>query len=144
MRHHVITGTRSTPARRNPDRSPAADAVTYRIDDPALTVRTDRGYLVAAVSGALDSSHAPALREQLLRVLRPDNSQLVIDLSLVSRIDAGGLALLVGTERRARLLGGSLRLAAATPAVASALRVAGLDRLLRIFPTVQSAVILSE
>jgi anti-sigma B factor antagonist len=67
-------------------------------------------------------------------------SQLVLDLTLVSHIDAGGLAVLVGTERRARLLGGSLRLAAARPAVGMAVDAAGLDRLLDIFPTVKSAV----
>jgi anti-sigma B factor antagonist len=59
---------------------------------------------------------------------------------LVSHVDAGGLAVLVGTERRARLLGGCLRLAAVRPPVGVALRAAGLDRLLDTFPTVQSAV----
>jgi len=73
-------------------------------------------------------------------MLRPASSRLVLDLSLVSHIDAVGLAVLVGTERRARLLGGSLRLAAVKPAVGMAMRAAGLDRLLEIFPTVQSAV----
>ena len=47
---------------------------------------------------------------------------------------------LVGTARRARLLGGSLRLAAPTPAMTKALRAAGLDMQLDIFPTVQSAI----
>jgi anti-sigma B factor antagonist len=102
--------------------------------------REDRGYLVAALSGRLDSERAPAVREQLLRLLRPAASRLVLDLTLVSDIDAAGLAVLVGTERRARLLGGSLRLAAARPAVSAAVHAAGLDWLLRSFPTVQAAV----
>ncbi len=70
----------------------------------------------------------------------PRLSRLILDLSLVSHIDASGLAVLVGTDRRARLLGGSLRLAAVRPAVSIAVRAAGLDRLLEIFPSVQSAV----
>jgi anti-anti-sigma factor len=102
--------------------------------------REERGYLVAALSGRLDSERAPAVREQLLRLLRPAASQLVLDLALVSDIDAAGLAVLVGTERRARLLGGSLRLAAARPAVSMAVHAAGLDWLLGSFPTVQAAV----
>jgi anti-anti-sigma factor len=105
-----------------------------------LPTRTERGYLVAVLSGGLDGMHATALREQFLRMLRPATSRLVLDLSLVSHVDPGGLAVLVGTERRARLLGGSLRLAAVKPAVGMAVRAAGLDRLLEIFPTVQSAV----
>ena len=102
--------------------------------------REERGYLVAALSGRLDSARAPAVREQLLRLLRPAASRLVLDLTLVSDIDAAGLAVLVGTQRRARLLGGSLRLAAARPAVSMAVHAAGLDWLLRSFPTVQAAL----
>lgn len=107
---------------------------------PAVRPREERGYLVAALSGRLDSTRAPAVREQLLRLLRPAASQLVLDLTLVTDVDAAGLAVLVGTERRARLLGGSLRLAAARPAVSMAVHAAGLDWLLGSFPTVHAAV----
>jgi anti-sigma B factor antagonist len=116
------------------------DTVADRIYDPAFATRAERGSIIAVLTGALDVTRAPALRDQCLHLLRPASSRLVMDLSLVSHVDAGGLAFLVGTGRRARLLGGSLRLAAVTPAVALALRVAGLDRLFEIFPTVQSAV----
>jgi anti-sigma B factor antagonist len=115
-------------------------AVTGRKHIPTFATRTERAYQVAVLSGALDNAHAPALREQLLCLLRPAASRLVLDLSLVSHVDAGGLAVLVGTDRRARLLGGCLRLAAVKPAVDMAMRAAGLDRLIEIFPTVQSAV----
>jgi anti-anti-sigma factor len=115
-------------------------AATGRIHDLALPTRTERGYLIVVLSGGLDGARATALREQLLRMLRPAASRLVLDLSLVSHVDAGGLAVLVGTERRARLLGGSLRLAAVKPAVGMAVRAAGLEWLLEIFPTVQSAL----
>jgi anti-anti-sigma factor len=120
----------------------ATQAVTRprRTMELAPRPREERGYLVAALSGRLDSARAPAVREQLLRLLRPAASRLVLDLTLVSDIDAAGLAVLVGTERRARLLGGSLRLAAARPAVSMAVHAAGLDWLLGSFPTVQSAV----
>ncbi|MGE5291728.1 MAG: STAS domain-containing protein, partial [Micromonosporaceae bacterium] len=82
-------------------------------------------YTVAALGGELDIACAPTLREQLLGVLRPDANRLVIDLSHVTFCDASGLAVLVGTGRRARLLGGGLRLAAPAPAVAAALRLTG-------------------
>lgn len=126
--------------RGGPDRGHVMRAVTDRGHNLALVTRTERGYLVAVLSVALDVTHAPALREQFLRLLRPAACRLVLDLSLVSHVDAGGLAALVGTERRARLLGGSLRLAVARPIVGMALRAAGLDRIIEIFPTVQSAV----
>lgn len=126
--------------RGGPDCCRATPPAIRRSRNTVPRPRDERGYLVAILSGRLDTTRAPVVREQLLRLLRPAASRLVLDLALVSHIDAVGLAVLVGTERRARLLGGSLRLAAARPAVGMAVHAAGLDRLLEIFPTVQSAV----
>jgi anti-anti-sigma factor len=70
---------------------------------------------IAELSGELDLACAPALREQLAGLLPAGCSRLVIDLSRVSHCDASGLAVLIGIGRRARLLGGFLRLAAVSP-----------------------------
>jgi anti-anti-sigma factor len=104
-----------------------------------FSARTADGYTIAALSGELDLGCTRVLREQLLSVLRPQASQLVVDLSEVSFCDASGLAVLVGTSRRATLLGGVLRLAAPTHAVIAALRASGLLRQFDIFPTVLAA-----
>src|SRR5258708_25935512 len=69
---------------------------------------------------------------------------MVIDMSQVSYADASGCAVLVGTGRRAGLLGGFLRLAALTPAVAKVMRISGLHRQLDVFRTVQAAIIRAE
>jgi anti-anti-sigma factor len=106
----------------------------------SLSIRTERGHVIATLSGELDISSAPALREQLLGLLRPAASQLILDLSSVRYADASGLAVLVGTGRRAGLLGGFLRLAAPAPALTGVLSLTGLRRQLDIFPTVQAAI----
>jgi anti-anti-sigma factor len=106
----------------------------------SLTSRTDRGgYIVAALRGELGIASAPALREQLHSLLRAA-SQLIIDLSAVEHADASGLAVLVGSGRRARLLGGSLRLAAPSPEVARVVSATGINQHLDIFPTVRAAI----
>lgn len=104
-----------------------------------LSVRTAGGVTIAELTGEVDIASVPALREELLRLLRPGSSRLVIDLSKVSFCDASGLAVLVSTGRRARLLGGFLRLAAVSPQVGRVLDLAGLLRSFAIFPTVQAA-----
>jgi len=104
-----------------------------------LAARTTGGVAIAELTGELDIASAPALRDQLLSLLGPGSSQLVIDLSRVSFCDASGLAVLVNTARRARLLGGFLRLAAISPQVGRVLNITGLHRHLASFPTVQAA-----
>ena len=106
----------------------------------SLTSRTNRGgYVIAALSGDLGIASAPALREQLISLLRVA-SHLIIDLSAVEHADACGLAALVGSGHRARLLGGSLRLAAPSPEVAGVLSAAGINQHLDIFPTIRAAI----
>jgi anti-anti-sigma factor len=121
----------------------AGSAVTHSAADEAsltLTSRTGRGgYVIAVLSGELGIASAPALREQLLSLLRPAG-HLTIDLSAVEYADASGLAVLVGTGRRAQLLGGSLRLAAPSPEVARVLAATGLNQHLYIYPTVRAAI----
>lgn len=76
---------------------------------------------------ALDAAAAPVLRERLIGELRRGPALLVLDLSHVSSCDVVGLAVLIGTQRRARQLGVSVRLAAPSPAAANALRSTGLE-----------------
>jgi anti-sigma B factor antagonist len=128
---HWLPGNRLVPATVPSDATVPGMEVSYR---------TDGGFLVVTLRGALDATSAPALREFLLRILRPALSRLVIDLSAVSHADVRGLTVLVGTGRRARLLDGFLRLAAPVPAVTSALTASGLDSQLDLYPTVQAAM----
>jgi anti-sigma B factor antagonist len=109
--------------------------IDYSLQGLTLSVRSQNGYTIAAISGDLDIASVPALRLQLLGLLRPDASRMVADLSGVTFCDASGLAVLIGVSRRARLLGGVLRLAAPSPPVVTVLRLTGLDRQFEIFAT---------
>jgi anti-anti-sigma factor len=104
-----------------------------------FSTHVEDGYTVATLSGELDVGCTPELREQLLAVLTPWASRLVLDLSGISFCDASGLAVLVSTSRRAALLGGLLRVVAPSSHVDVALRETGLLRLFEIFPTVAAA-----
>jgi anti-anti-sigma factor len=90
---------------------------------------------VVKLGGGLDFAAAPALREQLIDVLHRGTGVLILDLSQVLTCDTVGLAVLIGTQRRARLLGATMRLLAPSPPVAKVLRSTGLDRCFSIYAT---------
>jgi anti-anti-sigma factor len=96
---------------------------------------------VVKLSGGLDFAAAPALREQLIDVLHRGTGLLILDLSHVLSCDPAGLAMLVGTQRRARLLGIMVRLAAPSLPVTKVLRSTGLDRSFSIYPDLSGGLV---
>jgi len=76
----------------------------------------------------LDFTVAPALRERLIDVLDRGTDLLILDLSHVPSCDAAGLAVLIGTQRRAGLLGITMRLVAPSLPVTKVLDSTGLKR----------------
>ena len=95
---------------------------------------------IVRLHGALDVAAAPALRERLIGMLHPGMRLLVLDLSRVPSCDPAGLGVLIGTQRRARLLGIVVRLAAPSLPVAKLLRLTGLDRSFTICPDLRGAL----
>jgi anti-sigma B factor antagonist len=99
-----------------------------------LTIETVRGEdsVSLRVTGEIDLSTAPLLREAALCALRHHSTTVDIDLSGVPFMDSTGLEVLLATRRRADLDGGRLRLIAPTSAVMRVIEVTGLDRLFEI------------
>jgi anti-anti-sigma factor len=98
------------------------------------------GCTIAMLAGDLDMATTPALRQRLFAVLGLAGRLLVIDLSGVSFCDAGGLAMLIGTQRSARWRGITVRLAAPRPRTAKLLRITGLDQSFTICATLDEAL----
>ncbi|MQA78700.1 MAG: STAS domain-containing protein [Streptosporangiales bacterium] len=115
-------------------RRPSASLVTYPV-----TAGSRADPIVIALHGELGVATNSALREQLLRALHRTD-RLILDLAAVTRCDISTLAVLVGTQRRARLLGTTFHLAAPGPELAALLNVTGLDRSLTILPTLARAL----
>jgi len=88
----------------------------------------------------LDFAAAPALRECLIDVLHHGTELLILDLSHVPSCDSAGLAVLIGTQRRARLLGITMRLVAPSLPVSKVLGSTGLKRNFTICPDLSSAL----
>jgi anti-anti-sigma factor len=98
------------------------------------------GRTIVSVHGGLDLPAAPVLREQLIDVLNRSAGPLLLDLAHVSACDTAGLAVLIGTQRRARLLGITMSLVAPSRPVSDALRSTGLGRSFTVYPDVSGAL----
>jgi len=122
-----------TAARETPEGPRATAGIGAAVGGPQALRPRRR---IVRLSGSLDFAAAKELRERLIDVLHGGASPLIIDLSRVPSADAAGLAVLIGTQRRARLLGSDMLLAAPSPPVAELLRSTGLRRHFTIYPDV--------
>lgn len=104
-----------------------------------ITVRRERGVVIAAVTGELDVSTVTRLRERLFK-LADGGRTVIVDLNRVTFIDSAGLGALVGAARRASAHGGSLHAVCARPATRRLLWLTGVDRRIPLAATVDGAL----
>ena len=97
-----------------------------------------RGLAIVAPRGTIDDSNAPHFREAVVGCLDDGAPALVIDLSMVSSVNAAGLAVAVYAGRRL----GAHRVAIVCPDrhIVRVLRGCGLERLLMICESREMAV----
>jgi len=101
----------------------------------------DRGsWTVVAPVGELDLASAPRVRSEVLNILADGARCIVIDLGGVDFLDSLGAGLLIAIRKRVQGLGGELRLCRPEPHVVRVLALAGIDRVVAVFPTVEEAV----
>lgn len=103
-----------------------------------MSVETTRrnGYALVSPKGDIHMRNAPAFRDALLRTVA-EAEDVVVDLGGVPRIDTAGLATLVEALEAARREGRRLELAGVGPEVLRMFRLARLDHVFAIRPTVE-------
>ena len=110
-------------------------------DELSVTVRRERGVVIAEVTGDMDMSTVAALRERLSG-LADSGKPLIVDLNRISFIDSAGLGVLVGAARRADVHGGSLHAVCSRPQTRKLLWLTGVDRRIPLCATVDGALML--
>ena len=85
------------------------------------------------VTGEVDSSSAPVLRQHLDALLDDDGvRELTIDLTAVTFLDSAGLCVLAAAHRRALEQDATMRVLATSRAVVRPLQITGLWQLLKV------------
>jgi anti-sigma B factor antagonist len=107
----------------------------------SITVRSERGVVIAAVTGEIDIPTVPQLQVRLFE-LADSGGTLIVDLNRVTFIDSAGSGVLVGTARRAAKHGGSLHAVCARPQTRKLLWMTGVDRRIPLTATVDGAPML--
>jgi anti-sigma B factor antagonist len=108
-----------------------------------IEVRTERGIVIAAVTGEIDISSVAQLRQRLYE-LADNGGTLIVDLNRVTFIDSAGLGALVGTAQRAAEHGGSLLAVCAQPQPRRLLWMTGVDKRIPLAATVAGALMFQE
>ena len=96
-----------------------------------MVVDVARGYDLA-LSGRLDVSAVAEVRAALHQAIDSGTGDLVVDLSGVELLDATGLGVLLGADRRAKQVDRRIVLRDASPRVLRILRVTRLHRVLTL------------
>jgi anti-sigma B factor antagonist len=109
-------------------------------ETPMLTLRFAQGHheSVVSLSGELDLSSAPPLRELLASVLAEDPPpRIVLDLSDLDYLDSTGLSVFVTAHKRALASGIELTLANPNPSVTRLFQITALDKVFGIIGAAQ-------
>jgi len=104
------------------------------------TCVTENGVVLLEVEGEVDAHTARKLDKTLKDLLAQGHSRLVLDASQMGYISSAGLRVVLLTHRKARQLGGEVRLSGLNAQVRRIFEIAGFDELLRISDTRQESM----
>lgn len=91
------------------------------------------------VSGEVDMSNSPTVRETLIDLTEKKVGAIVVDLGGVTYMDSSGIATLVEGLQETMAYGGKFRLTSLTPKVLQVFELARLTDVFEIFTSVEQA-----
>jgi anti-anti-sigma factor len=104
-----------------------------------IAVGDKEGVPLVTVTGEVDIANSEELREALLAQLGASAGGTLVDLSGVSFIDSSGLRALVTARTHYNEISADLWLVVGDRHVLGVLEISGLDKVFRVFPTVNDA-----
>jgi anti-sigma B factor antagonist len=110
------------------------------MSDLAYPLDFVRGVPVVTAPEEIDITNADKLRGSLLEAAAHGHATLVVDLSRTLFCDTAGLNVLVRLHKHAVAEGGELRLVIPSVPILRAFAVAGVDRVIPHFPTLDEAL----
>ena len=98
-----------------------------------IDIRSEKGMAIAVLKGEIDHHSAKTAREQLdsfIINMQPD--VLAMDMSAITFMDSSGIGLIMGRQKLMKECGGRLEVRSPQESIRRVLRLAGLERIVRI------------
>jgi len=108
--------------------------------DIQILTRETGDVVVLDTVGSIDAFLVTRIREEINTLLGQGKIRIILDCSRISRINSTALGILVGRLRRARHLGGDIKIVGLLPDVRGIFDVTGASRVFRIFADEASAL----
>lgn len=108
--------------------------------DIQIRTREAGDVVIIDTVGSIDAFLVTRIREEINTLLGQGKIRLVLDCSRISRINSTALGILVGRLRRARHMGGDIKIVGLLPDVRGIFEVTGAARVFRLFEDEASAL----
>ena len=102
-------------------------------------MKQNNGVLTLTLSGEIDVSVAPDLRDVLNKAIEAGNVRILVDFRDVSFIDSSGLGIFVVYYKKAKARGGTIKFANLSPIVRKVVELTRLDKHFEIYDSVSEA-----
>ncbi len=95
-----------------------------------ITQKNKDGWVVLELSGEIDMSTGPQLRQTIVQRVQEGDIKIILDLSGIDFVDSTGLGVLIGGLKRTRSHGGDLQCVGLTEPLKEMFKLTGLDAVL--------------
>ncbi len=106
-----------------------------------LSVKLAENIYILALQGELDARTAPQLTRYFHEKITLEPPQVVADLKGLEYSSSAGIRVFLGMARETRQQGGDLRIANVVPGVEKVFKLSKFDKIVRIFSSVEDAVL---
>ena len=105
-----------------------------------IEIIDNNGKKIIGISGDIDMYSSPALRDELMGLVKKKALWLCVDLRSVTYIDSSGIATFVEGLKFMKAYGGKLRFCEVPPSILEIFRFSKLDRVFEVYGTIDDAI----